>query len=178
MQVWRLEHIHAQVADGTEPPNQRLHKRVVRITRLERRADKPEFQRIVAAWDSDVMDANLGQTTMVRDVWGAPNWRIDNQENGATRSQGPNSLPYYSIAVQRGGNVYASVLVPRNYRVGRRRIRNALLQSQSRLEVVMLHVDRSQVDQLPRPDEQPSRSSFLFVQGLAWVLLCGISILA
>ncbi|KAH6558985.1 hypothetical protein KP509_1Z033600 [Ceratopteris richardii] len=88
--------------------------------------EKIDIARIIAKWDLDIMDRGWGQTTLLQFPREIPGWRIDNQENGAFELNG---LQYYSIAVQRGSNVYSSVLVPVGYNLGRTRIRNAMLRS-------------------------------------------------
>ncbi|MCO5587326.1 hypothetical protein L7F22_041275 [Adiantum nelumboides] len=81
---------------------------------------------MVAMWEFDYLEANRRQRTLYADRSG---WRIDLQHNGAVQRHG---IHFYNIAVQYGSgrpNVYAHILIPVGYLIGRRRIRNAILRS-------------------------------------------------
>ncbi|MCO5587330.1 hypothetical protein L7F22_041279 [Adiantum nelumboides] len=105
---------------------------------------------LVAMWEDDYLEANRRQGTLYSDGSG---WRIDLQDNGAVQRHG---MHFYNIAVQYGSgrdNVFAHILLPVGYLIGRRRIRNAILQSM-RTSTVMVVI--------------PPQEGLSFVQGIAY----------
>ncbi|KAI5059379.1 hypothetical protein GOP47_0025698 [Adiantum capillus-veneris] len=176
--------------DASDDPEVRDHanslgrprpKREVTIT-PPNKDDKQDIQNLVRLWDLDNMDRNLGQATLVefprrpRPNEYTPHrqgWRIDNQENGSFQR---NNLQYYSLAVQNGAAVYASVLVPVRYRVGRTRIRNAFLQSMEQGEVVS--IDLPPPAQRQPPPQDDVRAENVWVQSLSWVVLAGLVLMS
>ena len=177
MQTWCLERvivpevISKPLQEAWQNEESRLHKRAQEITEVPQKM-MSGFTEIVSMWDFDTLDTNLRQSTLVGpETIAGVQWRIDNQENGATAPRGPNGLRYYSIAVQAGGGrgtVYANVLVPMGYRVNRRRIRHALLESQERRAVQRLDVPIGTT--LPDPGTGPAIGNG--VASLFWALVC------
>lgn len=119
------------------------------------------------------MDRGWGQRTLVEFPRELPGWRIDNQENGSFEVQG---LQYYNLAVQRGRAVYASVLVPVGYNVGRTRIRNALLRSRDEGRVVRIAPPAPQDPRQPPPQNSP-RIAQAWVMSLQWLVLAGMAVI-
>lgn len=114
---------------------------VARIEELQR-ADVSPFRRIISRWTFDSMDLGRSQATPVEPERGSA-WRIDFQKNGSFIRKDQHGWRYYSVGVQRGkgrNNVYADVLLPATFRVGRRRIQRALNESQARQRTVILTV--------------------------------------
>lgn len=171
VQVWSLQTIPADPADPAAAQHDLSAQGAVISPVPDKGRICKEFTNIVAAWEQDLISV-VRQGTMVSGISGAPGWRIDNQENGLTGPRGPNRLRCNSIAVQKEGgprNVYANVLVPNGYNIGKRRIRHALLQSQKCKKMVLLYVPKAQADQLPAQSD-PHRADH-FVQGLPWTIM-------
>ncbi|KAH7404822.1 hypothetical protein KP509_15G045000 [Ceratopteris richardii] len=137
-----------------------------RITPPANQTEKIDIARIIAKWDLDLMDRGWKQCTLVSFPKEIPGWRIDNQENGAFPIGG---LWYYSIAVQKGRNVYASVLAPVGYNLGRTRFRNAMLHSRDQGTVLRIAPPRLTDPRQPPPQFDP-RCAQAWVSSLNWVI--------
>ena len=160
-----------------------LEKRAANIignASVERRTAHAITRGIIPMWDLDSMDPGMGVSTMyslaARDSSDGRAWRIDNQSSGAFMRNG---YSYYNVQVQSGSNSYAAVLIPVGYRVGRRRIRNALLQSFNTGEVAVIPVPRDAPRQMLTMDDGSTRHNpeirEPFVQSLAWAVLIGLA---
>ncbi|KAH7439473.1 hypothetical protein KP509_04G063400 [Ceratopteris richardii] len=138
--------------------------RVQQITPPANQKEKNEIASIIAKWDLDLMDRGWGQSTLVEFPKELPGWRIDNQENGSFPVDG---LQYYNIAVQKGRNVYSSVLVPVGYNLGKSRFRHAMLLSRDNGRVYRIAPPKATDPRQPPPQFDPS-SSQSWVASLNW----------
>lgn len=130
-------------------------------------SQKREIENLVAEWVDDFLEHGRRQGTL----YGSANgWRIDLQDNGAVERNG---VHFYNIAVQYrsgGNNVYAHILLPVGYQIGRRRIRNALLRSMMSGEVTTIFPPENA--RLPVYTSDEARRSWA-VRSLAWMALVG-----
>ncbi|CAF1180153.1 unnamed protein product [Rotaria sordida] len=91
---------------------------------------------VIAQWTYDALRSNMPSGTLVRGdaAHKSQGARIDNQ-SGVVRH---NNMNYYNIQVQMFGDTFATVMVPAAVNIGRRKIRNALVESLKRNKQVII----------------------------------------
>eukprot|EP00250_Pteridium_aquilinum_P014621 c22099_g1_i1 orf=275-1207(-) len=153
----------------SDSPNEELRESRVANIQLPNDRQKQNIMDLVATWIDDYLEHNRGQRMLYGEERG---WRIDLQDNGAVQRNG---MYFYNLAVQyQGGanNVYAHIMLPVGYVIGRRRIRNAFLRSMETSEVVIIFPPENDLlSGIPYTSDQ-ARNSWA-VRSLEWMCLRG-----
>lgn len=158
---------YARQFAGASPDELRSPLQLRGGIQLPTEAQVQAITNLVAMWEDNYLEHNRRQSTLYSDGNG---WRIDLQENGAVVRNG---MRFYNIAVQYGGgrdNVYAHIMLPVGYVIGRRRVRNAILHSMHTSQVMVIVPPESglHVVQAIAYNSDTARNSWS-VQSLQWL---------